>query len=503
MKKLMTLVLLIALMISSSGTDVRAEDADVNADTNGGCEVLPAPNNIRTSGNWLYWDTVPGADHYEVLAYAGDSSTPVTQVPERNEINMTKHPGVTDVGTYSFEVYAISPDDSSCNSLTPAKVSNVTIRRMTIKVTTDGKNSTEGGTAESSFGDNELVADQKMIMVYPTRGYGFDIYASSQEERVMHYDSEGVISYSIPVVGLDRFADNVIYIDFKKQEDVPVVSSSLLMKIDFGNHKDLISGVKEKIDATSNPSNIVETSVSGSVLSIQITEPTDMYDNFTVSTMLQKAHSLIMYALDDGEIGVDTPIYDNELLIMTSTHSSISSYKTILDDLSDFERKPEDVGNKCYLIWEKYESNGDKNWNLGDSGGVTFTFKRNFDDKGYTMPADYYGPGQEAREVFKSTYDCFLKVEVDGEELSADDYKIVKGSLKLTLKDSYLNGLDEGEHEVKVYLDSGYVLQQHSALYQATLTSTAKLTVSKGNGNSKPDENTSQQHFTVPNTGVE
>ena len=55
------------------------------------------------------------------------------------------------------------------------------------------------------------------------------------------------------------------------------------------------------------------------------------------------------------------------------------------------------------------------------------------------------------------TINHFLGAKVDGKQLSEEDYTAVSGSLKLTLKSSYLETLEAGEHILSIVFDDGTI----------------------------------------------
>ena len=72
--------------------------------------------------------------------------------------------------------------------------------------------------------------------------------------------------------------------------------------------------------------------------------------------------------------------------------------------------------------------------------------------------------GDEALEIVvkakssdEDTYDNFSHVTVDGVLVSADNYTVTKGSLRLKFKSSYLKNLSNGSHTAKIHFQNGAV----------------------------------------------
>lgn len=72
--------------------------------------------------------------------------------------------------------------------------------------------------------------------------------------------------------------------------------------------------------------------------------------------------------------------------------------------------------------------------------------------------------GDEALEIVvkaksddEDTYDNFSHVTVDGVLVSADNYTVTKGSLRLKFKSSYLKNLSNGSHTAKIHFQNGTV----------------------------------------------
>ena len=74
-------------------------------------------------------------------------------------------------------------------------------------------------------------------------------------------------------------------------------------------------------------------------------------------------------------------------------------------------------------------------WTSGSEDGLLLIFHRD--------PAD------------ETTLEHFLRVEVDGKELSSENYIAEFGSLHITLQPSYLETLAEGTHTLRAVFDDG------------------------------------------------
>lgn len=82
-----------------------------------------------------------------------------------------------------------------------------------------------------------------------------------------------------------------------------------------------------------------------------------------------------------------------------------------------------------------FESGGDSTWTKGSGKTIDFTVKRNINDA--------------------KTYALFTGIEVDGKPLNAADYTAASGSLKGSLKASFLETLKEGKHTLSVQFADG------------------------------------------------
>ena len=82
-----------------------------------------------------------------------------------------------------------------------------------------------------------------------------------------------------------------------------------------------------------------------------------------------------------------------------------------------------------------FESGGSSSWTKGSGKTIDFTVKRNINDA--------------------KTYALFTGIEVDGKPLSTTDYTAANGSLKGSLKASFLATLKEGKHTLSVQFTDG------------------------------------------------
>jgi len=53
------------------------------------------------------------------------------------------------------------------------------------------------------------------------------------------------------------------------------------------------------------------------------------------------------------------------------------------------------------------------------------------------------------------TFDNFIGVEVDGKKLDPSNYEAVRGSVRISIKSSYLRGLSNGNHTITVSFNNG------------------------------------------------
>lgn len=94
-----------------------------------------------------------------------------------------------------------------------------------------------------------------------------------------------------------------------------------------------------------------------------------------------------------------------------------------------------------YAVWRNdsyYFAEGENaTWEKGSSEGLRFVVKREIDDS--------------------ETYPAFTGVSVDGAQITTDSFDAEEGSVVLTLKPSYLEGLDAGEHELTVHFGNDEV----------------------------------------------
>ena len=70
------------------------------------------------------------------------------------------------------------------------------------------------------------------------------------------------------------------------------------------------------------------------------------------------------------------------------------------------------------------------------------------------------------------TMDHFLRAELDGNELSPENYIVEFGSLRITLKPSYLETLAEGTHTLRAVFDDGEAEITFQILKQSNTPST-------------------------------
>ena len=109
--------------------------------------------------------------------------------------------------------------------------------------------------------------------------------------------------------------------------------------------------------------------------------------------------------------------------------------------------------------YECYEGDNQL-WYKGSSSGLVITFKRIVNDE--------------------LTYKYFMYIEVDGSRVDINNYSKAPGSVKITLKPSYLETLPEGKHTLTAYFEGGK-------------TATAKFTIAKK----------SSPAYVPPKTGIE
>ena len=74
-------------------------------------------------------------------------------------------------------------------------------------------------------------------------------------------------------------------------------------------------------------------------------------------------------------------------------------------------------------------------WKKGNTATLDFVVKRNMDDS--------------------QTFSLFTGIEIDGDEVSADDYDAEAGSVKISLKPSFLKTLSKGKHTIKALFTDG------------------------------------------------
>ena len=74
-------------------------------------------------------------------------------------------------------------------------------------------------------------------------------------------------------------------------------------------------------------------------------------------------------------------------------------------------------------------------WTKGNTGTLDFVFKRSEEDE--------------------KTFESFAGLKIDDRDLSSSAYDILRGSLKLSMKGSYLNTLETGKHTVTVCFADG------------------------------------------------
>lgn len=107
------------------------------------------------------------------------------------------------------------------------------------------------------------------------------------------------------------------------------------------------------------------------------------------------------------------------------------------------------------VIYTNTEGAG-SNWTKGSDIGDSFVFKRNVNDS--------------------KTFDAFVGVKVDGNELSESSYTAKAGSVIITLKPSYLDTLSVGEHTLTALFSDGDDVIVKFNILAKTTTSEEKQT---------------------------
>ena len=82
-----------------------------------------------------------------------------------------------------------------------------------------------------------------------------------------------------------------------------------------------------------------------------------------------------------------------------------------------------------------FEKNDILTWQLKSADNLNYVVHRSIDDR--------------------KTFSLFTGIQIDNQDVSADNYDAASGSLILNLKPSYLNTLTEGEHTLKVIFKDG------------------------------------------------
>ena len=492
MKKLMNLLLTIVLLVSCMGMSVIAEDTQDE-----GCE-LPAPTNLRVEGNDLVWDAVEGAAKYEVWINPANYELASYTVSE-NRLTITNHLFFSGAKTYTFKIHAIGVEEG-CNTPydSPAIISGVRVREMQLNVQVDGAtplietgNDAEISTEPVSYDEpgagqegggsitKVLVVDEIALKVTVASGYKA-LIKNSSGETIQTLEESGNVTLN----GLDEnFEDDTIYVDF---EILPVD-----FVIDFGeNHIDLVSKI---IDRFQEEEKDYDLSQKGSKLILK--RAISNYQTLSVSFYMLHNYFFMM-EIQDLMFGQKNSVVDkNERATGICRYENVDSLVAMVKDMEDTKTLASEIDYSCYVIWMRYDADGDKEWTLGNSGDLSFTFKRNIDDKGLNYSDD------SLAATASSTYDCAVKIEVDGKELAEEDRVLEEGSLILKLKDSFLNKLSVGEHEVKVTFDNG----PDSEPPMVNLTATAKLTVNEAKKQEEKQQTSVTQTpaYSIPVTGVE
>ena len=102
-----------------------------------------------------------------------------------------------------------------------------------------------------------------------------------------------------------------------------------------------------------------------------------------------------------------------------------------------FEKQTKEVaGDPAVFVYTVVEG-ADAEWVKGSGEDQLIVVKRSKDDS--------------------TTFDHFVRIEVDGRVLDEENYDAVSGSVRATLKSAYLETLSEGEHTVKLVFDDGEV----------------------------------------------
>ena len=445
MKKILSLLLAIMMLVPTCS-------AKLNADETDGCplEVLETPQNIRIENNILRWDPVEGADAYEIRVGYRQGATVDTKETFYDLFSIDLFAEIEYEESMNFSVYALAPQgcyEYNTPEDQPGELNNVALvnagRYRVIAANSDG------GSVETVTGN--FVFDAITVTVTPNDNYVYFVGDEKvSEER----------NVSIP---LSEFKDNEYLITFYTP-----------FYVEFGaGHEDAAESAVNIPPLADNPHE-----VDGSLFTTYISFP-DSYPAAFYAIMV--TFGIIAY--DEVE---DYLINGNEEFLGAYIEDSIASYKELNDFYMKIDDDPslKDVGNKFYVIWMNYSNDGNKKWTRGNKNDVTFTYRRNIDDKGYeslTMTA-------------ASTFECFDEVLVDGVALKEDAYEIEEGSLVLTLKKDYLDTLKAGKHKVEAVFN-------YSGLYggladtENQIRSTAILTIE--------DPTPVTPVYPIPKTGIE
>ena len=158
----------------------------------------------------------------------------------------------------------------------------------------------------------------------------------------------------------------------------------------------------------------------------------------------------------------------------TTTESGVRTYTCTRCGATKTEEIPP-TGTDPQTILYRCSSGDGSTWKKGSTTGLAFKFERSVDDQ--------------------VTFSHFTGVLVDDKEVAADQYEAKSGSVVVTLKSGYLQGLNDGKHTITALFDDGNYPQASFTVEAASITTTGNNTTTQS---AKPKVTSTTQTTTQP-----
>ena len=158
----------------------------------------------------------------------------------------------------------------------------------------------------------------------------------------------------------------------------------------------------------------------------------------------------------------------------TTTESGVRTYTCTRCGATRTEEIPP-TGTDPQTILYRCSSGDGSTWKKGSTTGLAFKFERSVDDQ--------------------VTFSHFTGILVDDKEVAADQYEAKSGSVVVTLKSGYLQGLSNAKHTITALFDDGNYPQASFTVEAASTTTPGNNTTTQ---TAKPRVTTTTQTTTQP-----